>query len=294
MPYVPPSPEDAIRDVVLPEGESLAVEQLIKVMARLRAPDGCPWDRAQTFQSLLPNLLEETYEYLHAVREDDPAAMREELGDLFLQVIFHAQIAAEAGLFDLGSAARELTLKLIRRHPHVFGDDKAETPDHALESWNNSKRREGSHTIQLEKIPRAMPALLRARKIQEKSARVGFEWPDVSGAMQKIDEELQELKAAIAGNAIDNDDDDDKWRDSTLRIPHSALDEVGDLLFAVVNVARYLKVDPETALNATNEKFIRRFRVIEDRLRERGRTMEETSLSEMDAIWEEAKSTAEG
>jgi tetrapyrrole methylase family protein/MazG family protein len=272
--YIPPSIEEATRDVALPEGELESVGSLIKIMARLRMPDGCPWDQAQTHASLLPNLLEESYEYIHAVNEGDVPAMKEELGDLLLQVIFHAQIAQESGAFNLGMSARELSEKLIRRHPHVFGDDKAADPHGALASWNAAKRKEGEHTVNLDKVPRAMPALLRARKVQEKAAKVGFQWPEVEGALAKVDEELGELRREMVSAKVE---------------PSTIEDELGDLLFAVVNVARYVHVDPEIALIGTVEKFIKRFSYIEKRLEEQGLALGEASLEVMDRYWEEAK-----
>lgn len=278
-PYIPPSPEDAVRGIELPAGELDHLGTLIKIMARLRMPDGCPWDRVQTFESLLPNMLEEAYEYVHAVKDNDLPAMREELGDLLLQVIFHAQIGQEAGNFTLGESARELSEKLVRRHPHVFGDDKAADETEALASWHSAKKGEGAHTLDLDKVPRAMPALMRARKVQNKAAKVGFQWPDVSGAMEKVDEELAELKEAIA----------DHHHSSEGRNLSNIEDELGDLLFAVVNVSRYLHVDPEVALIGTVEKFIRRFKHIEQRLAEEGLSLGEASLEVMDKFWDEAK-----
>ncbi len=270
--YTPPTPEEAVFGVELPAGELESIGLLMKVMARLRAADGCPWDRAQTHKTLLPNLLEEAYEYFTAVQEGDLKAMKEELGDLFLQIIFHSQIATERNDFTLGQASKELALKLIRRHPHVFGEKKASNSEEALAAWTGAKRREGEHTLNLELIPKAMPALLRARKIQEKAAKVGFEWSDIKGAMAKVEEELNELKRTIAQNDTAH-----------------AEDEIGDLLFAVVNVARYINHCPEVALTNTNEKFIRRFKFIETKLAEKGKTLNTVTLEEMDAIWEEAK-----
>jgi len=304
--YIPPSPEDAVRGIELPAGELDHLGTLIKIMARLRMPDGCPWDRAQTFESLLPNMLEEAYEYVHAVKDNDLPAMREELGDLLLQVIFHAQIAAESSLiphpsslqggggassirFTLGDCARELSEKLVRRHPHVFGDDKAADETEALASWHSAKKGEGAHTLDLDKVPRSMPSLMRARKVQNKAAKVGFQWPDVEGAMEKVDEELAELKEAIAyshhSGASRNPSGATDLGGSAVDIE----DELGDLLFAVVNVSRYLHVDPEVALIGTVEKFIKRFKHIENRLAEEGLTLGEASLEVMDKFWDEAK-----
>ncbi len=281
--YAPPTPEEAVRGIDLPAGELEHLGTLIKIMARLRMPDGCPWDRAQTFESLLPNLLEESYEYVHAVKERDLPAMREELGDLLLQVIFHAQIAQETGDFDLGQSARELSEKLVRRHPHVFGDNKADNETEALASWNSAKKGEGAHTLELDKVPRAMPALIRAAKVQSKAAKVGFQWPDVEGAMMKVDEELAELKEAVESAKVR------KYESAKMQPPSTIEDELGDLLFAIVNVARYVHVDPEIALIGTVEKFIKRFKYIEQRLAEEGLSLGEASLEKMDKFWDEAK-----
>ena len=241
-------------------------------MAQLRAPGGCPWDKVQTHESLLKNLLEEAYEFIDTVKLDDDDLMREELGDLFLQVIFHAQIAAERKAFDLGDVASDLADKLIRRHEHVFGERIANNGEEALQSWNDAKVTEGSEKHSLDAIPMSMPALVRARKIQEKVARVGFEWPLIDGAMAKVDEELAEFKEALESGD-----------------PKKIGEELGDLLFVVVNFARYVKHCPEVALTGSNEKFIRRFKHIEKRLKEIGRTTDEATLEEMDVFWDEAK-----
>ena len=260
------------------ESTNLRIEELtslalaIRIMARLRAPDGCPWDRAQDHKSLLKNLLEETHEFIFAVESGDEAAMREELGDLLLQVVFHAQIAEERGAFDLKQVADELVEKLIRRHPHVFGDTAAANADEALESWHRAKRSEGEHTVSLDEVPRSMPALLRARKIQQRAAKVGFQWPDVKGALAKLEEELAELRAAI-----DSGD------------PNRAEEEMGDVLFVLACIANYQHFCPEIALMGTVEKFIRRFSHIEKRLAEQGLTPEQATLEQMDGYWEESK-----
>jgi tetrapyrrole methylase family protein/MazG family protein len=259
-------------------------------------------------------MLEEAYEYVHAVKDNDLPAMREELGDLLLQVIFHAQIAAdspayidspqsppsiEGGVgggvnplrFTLGDCARELSEKLIRRHPHVFGDDKAADETEALASWHSAKKGEGAHTLDLDKVPRSMPALMRARKVQNKAAKVGFQWPDVSGAIEKVDEELAELKEAIAYPRLSRVGGNPSGAADRGGSVAAIEDELGDLLFAVVNVSRYLHVDPEIALIGTVEKFIRRFKHIEQRLAEEGLTLGEASLEVMDKFWDEAKGT---
>ena len=256
----------------LPEGMLEKISTVIRIMSQLRAPGGCPWDKVQTHESLLKNLLEESYEFIDTVKLADDNLMREELGDLFMQVIFHAEIAAERSAFDLGDVASDLADKLIRRHQHVFGERVANNQEEALKSWNDAKGTEGKEKHSLDAIPMSMPALVRARKIQEKVARVGFEWPEIDGAMEKVDEELAELKEAIE-----------------IGDPEKIGEELGDLLFVVVNVARYVKHCPEVALTGANEKFIRRFKHIEKRLAETGRTTDEATLEEMDVFWDEAK-----
>ena len=241
-------------------------------MIRLRAPGGCPWDAVQTHESLMKNLLEETHETLHALATHDDAALKEELGDLLLQVVFHSIIAAERGAFDLKDVARDLADKLVRRHPHVFGDVNAATPDEALHSWHNAKRSEGEHTITLSGVPNTMPALLRARKVQQRAAKVGFQWPDVTGALKKLDEELSEMRAAL--------DSGDTAR---------AEEEMGDVLFVLACIANYQNFCPEIALTRTVEKFIQRFGYIEKRLAEQGLPPEQSTLEQMDTIWEESK-----
>ncbi len=252
------------------------VGMVVRLMKHLRAPDGCPWDREQTHKSLLGNLLEEAYEFIDTVERDGDEMMCAELGDLFMQVVFHAQIASERGGFDLGDVARCLVDKLIRRHRHVFGDRTASSPREALEHWNHAKRSEGRVAERLEAVPRAMPALLRARKVQEKASLVGFDWRKVDGAVDKIEEELGEFKRALASGR----------REQAGR-------ELGDLLFAVVNAARFAGQCPEVALSEAVNRFQRRFRHIESRLAERGLTPEAATLEEMDALWDEAKEKEE-
>lgn len=241
-------------------------------MTRLRAPGGCPWDRVQTHETLLQNLLEEAYEFVDTVRRGDDQDMREELGDLLMQVVFQAEVAAERDAFNLAEVAHDLADKLVRRHPHVFGNQQASNQDEALTSWNDAKKEEGAKKFSLTEVPKAMPALLRARKLTEKAARVGFEWPEIQGAIDKIDEELAEFKEAIT----EGDQE------------HIA-EELGDLLFVVVNVARYVKICPEVALTKVNDKFVRRFSYIEQQLAAIGKTTTEATLEEMDAYWDEAK-----
>lgn len=245
---------------------------VLRIMKRLRADEGCPWDKVQTHDSLLKNLLEEAYEFVEVVHSGKTDLMLEELGDLFMQVVFHAQVAEENGSFDFAQVSETLCDKLLRRHPHVFGDRTAENEEQALNSWNEAKRKEGPEHSNLKNIPKSMPALIRSRKIQEIAGRVGFEWTDMKGALKKIDEELSEFKEAVK---IGNQE--------------KIEEELGDLLFVVVNATRYGRFCPEVALSSTNEKFIRRFQHVERRLAEEGRTTQEATLEDMDVFWDEAK-----
>jgi len=250
---------------------------VIRIMEALRAPDGCPWDQEQTHDSLLKNLLEEAYEFVDAVKSGDDAAMQDELGDLFMQVVFHAQVAAEREAFNIGDVAEGLADKLIRRHPHVFGDRAATTVDEALDIWTGMKRVENADVWDPAQVPRSMPALLRARKVQQKTAKVGFEWDEVDGAFDKLEEEIAEMRAAVKAGKIEQIED-----------------EIGDVIFGVVNIARYLKVCPEVALTATTDKFVRRFSYVIDSLRAKGLSPEDATLEEMDVFWDEAKEGERG
>jgi len=264
------------------ENEADALARLTSIIRALRAPDGCPWDRAQTHESLKRGMVEECYELIEAIENKDMANLREELGDVLLQVIMHALIAEENGDFSLADVAEEESEKMLRRHPHVFGENVEKcalgasfTVDNVLDLWENIKRSEKHDAralSEMEKIPRSLPALLRSEKIQKKAQKSGFDWDDVSGAFAKVDEESAELK-----EAYDQGDAD------------AVREELGDLLFAVVNVARFLGVDPEEALNATSGKFISRFAYMEDRAAEKGVRLEDMSLAEMDILWEESK-----
>lgn len=256
-------------------GEKFA--RLVEIMARLRSPEGCPWDRRQTFDSLKPYLLEETYEALDAVDRGDWQGLAEELGDLLLEVAFFSQIAAERGLFTIEQALDAIIGKLIRRHPHVFGDAAASTPEEVKQRWDQIKadeRRERGRTGEglLDSVPRALPALVEAAQISSRAAAVGFDWQDADQVLEKLDEELAELAAARRSSSSDR-----------------LADEIGDLLFTLVNVARFLGVDPEQALRATNAKFRRRFAWMEARLREQGRAPGEVTLEELEALWQQAK-----
>ncbi len=235
----------------------------------------CPWDREQTHTSLRACIIEEVYEVAEAIDNQDMDNLKEELGDVLLQIIFHASLANETGVFNYTDLVNEECEKMIRRHPHVFSDVESKTVDKVLEKWENIKRGEylnASHSELLEGVPKALPALIRSRKVQEKASRVGFDWKDASGALNKVSEELMELQGAYQSG--------DRERTA---------EELGDLLFSVVNVSRFMKVNPEAALEATIEKFIRRFRHIEATVEARGVSLDEMGLDEMDIIWEEAK-----
>jgi MazG family protein len=247
--------------------------KLCDIVAKLRAPGGCPWDREQTNESLLPATIEEAYEVAEAARSRNDAHFREELGDLLLLAVMHAEIAREANRFNINDVVGEITEKLIRRHPHVFGNSNAQDSGAVLKQWEAIKREEKKgDSYYLASLPRALPALQRAQKAQSKVARVNFDWTDLSDVMAKVEEELGELK-----QAIQSDD------------PPSIEDEIGDLLFAVVNLARKYKLDAETALQAGTDKFVRRFNLLEEKLTARGKKLGEVDLAELDEIWNQIK-----
>ena len=254
-----------------------AIARLDEILKILRVE--CPWDREQTHESIRVCLLEEAYEVVDAINRKDDANLREELGDVLLQVLFHSSMAREEGRFDLKDVINEECEKMIRRHPHVFLEENLKTIDKVLEKWENIKVKESGQTDQtsrLEKVPRALPALTRAKKVQKKAADVGFDWDDVAPALDKVNEETCELREAWMMGDRD-----------------AMKEELGDLLFSVVNVARFLEVDPEEALTFTTEKFIRRFAHIEKAAMACGRQMEDMSLEEMDQLWEQAKQKPE-
>lgn len=254
---------------------SYPLDSLVEVMATLRSESGCPWDREQTRESLKKYLIEESYEVIEALDEGEEYKICEELGDLLLQIVFHAQIARENDRFDINNVVQVVTEKMIRRHPHVFGTTAVKDSDEVLVNWDKIKSQEKGMSARksyLDGIPRMMPALLRAEKVQAKAARVGFDWPDYQGALDKVNEELAEVKEAIVLNQ-----------------PDQVKLELGDLLFAVVNLARLLKVEAEDALSKTIGKFMQRFCYIERRAGENNRKLSELSLTEMDRWWEEAK-----
>jgi MazG family protein len=251
-------------------------ERLLEIMGRLRGPGGCPWDREQTRTSLKPFLLEEAYEVLEAIESGRPSALEEELGDLLFQVIFHAQIAAERQEFAIVDVLRRLTDKMTSRHPHVFGDASVDTPDQALAQWETIKLREareaGTPRSVIDGVPRALPSLIRAQRVTSKAARVHFDWPDARAAWRKVEEECREAAAALAG--------DDRTRIE---------EELGDVLFSVVNVARLASVDAEHALHGAIEKFRRRFTSMEGELRARGKSVGGVSQQELEQSWEAVK-----
>ena len=256
-------------------------DELVQIMKRLRDPGGCPWDREQNHESLKPYLVEEVYEVLDAIDRMDDGALKEELGDLMLQIVFHAQIASEAGAFGLADVAGTIADKLVRRHPHVFGETKVDGVAGVMVNWDRIKGREygEERTSILSGVPSALPALMRAQKLQDKAAKVGFEWEDISGALAKFEEERHEFQAALANHGRNADQES-----------HAHLcEEFGDVLFTLVNIARYLDIDSEDALRRTADKFQRRFRYIEETAAGRGRQLAEMTLVEMDALWEETK-----
>ena len=253
------------------------LDDLVEVMARLRGPGGCPWDHEQDHKTLRKYMIEECYEAIEAIDADDPDALCEELGDVLLQVVFHAQIEAEAGAFTIEDVIRVIVDKLIRRHPHVFGDLSVQDSAEVLRNWEQIKKAEkgeGWRESTLDGVPAGLPALMRALEISKRAAKVGFEWEKFDDVLAKLDEEVTELKHAIKSEDKSN-----------------IQSEIGDLLFTIVNVARWRKVDPEETLREMVERFGRRFRFIEKRAKENGRQVSELSLAEMDAFWDEAKAS---
>jgi len=275
---------------------AISFARLCEIVAKLRAPDGCPWDREQTHESLLPALIEEAYEAAGAVRANDTANFREELGDLLLLIVMHAQITSESGRFDINTVLKDVTEKLIRRHPHVFGRSDARDSGAVLKQWESIKRAEKKHKPgrnasdaaghYLDDLPLAFPALMRAQKAQSKVARVNFDWTELGDVIAKVEEEIQELKQAIA-----NWDRHPANASRTGSRLHEVEDETGDLLFAVVNLARKCKLDAESALQGATDKFVVRFNRLEDELQSRGKKLGDVDLAEMDKIWNQIKET---
>lgn len=255
--------------------EKYDFNDLLSIVSVLRAPGGCPWDREQTHFSIKKNFIEETYEVIEAINKESPVMLREELGDVLLQLALHCEMEREKGNFDFNDVVDELVKKLIVRHPHVFGEVKAENEEEALNSWNNAKAQTKNLKSQSESmlsVPRELPALMRAQKIQHKAAKVGFDWPDIGGAVDKLYEEINELKLAIA-------------RGGKAEIE----DEFGDVLFSCVNISHFLNLDSEEALTSSTDKFLSRFEIVEKLAREKGIEMKDSSIEVLDELWENAK-----
>ena len=256
-------------------GQNNPLQRLVELMATLRGPDGCPWDRKQTPESLKPFLVEECYEVVDAIEDGAPAKVRDELGDLLFQIIFHARIAEEAGQFSINDVITAIHEKMTRRHPHVFGGDKLATDKEVLSNWEEIKRREKGHEDRksiLEGVPKELPSLLRAHRLQERAARVGFDWAHLNEAMPKLDEEIAEFKESLKS------EDAGKIEE-----------ELGDVFFMLVNISRFLGVNPEDALRKTISKFIHRFRYIEEHAEQAGRSLNDMTLDEMERLWQESK-----
>ncbi len=250
-------------------------EDLQEIMERLRSPEGCPWDREQTHESLKRHMLEETYEALEAIEAADDEMMKEELGDVLLQIVFHGRIAEEDNRFDTSDIVDGICRKLIERHTHVFGEDIAEDPEAVLKNWDRIKNKSKgftSHTEKINAIPKTYPALLRSLKIQEKAAKAGFDWVEVDGAIEKTMEEIGEFMEAYRS-----------------RDRHSMKNEMGDLFFSLVNVCRFMDIEPEITLQETSDRFIRRFAYIEKNVQKAGKEMENMTLDELDEFWDKAK-----
>ena len=292
VPGTPPDPRQ-VTDAFL---------KLVNVVARLRAPDGCPWDRVQTLQTIEPYTLEETYEVLEAIDADDNPAISEELGDLLLQVVLCSQIAADEGRFNLIPVIDGITEKLIRRHPHVFGEGQAHTADDVLRNWEQVKQQEQQRESALDGVPLALPALARAVRLQSKAAKVGFEWPQREILWAKLHEEIGELAIEMfpggppptTRSEIESQAGDSNVAAAATTEPDAARrermeDELGDVLFVVSNLARRWGISPEDALRRSNQKFTRRFQAIESQLKAQGRRMRDTSLAEMEAIYDQHK-----
>jgi tetrapyrrole methylase family protein/MazG family protein/ATP diphosphatase len=270
MPSEPPSPD------------LTPIERLLAIMARLRDPErGCPWDIEQTFATIAPYTVEEAYEVADSIERGDLSDLKEELGDLLLQVVFHARMAEEQGAFGFDDVARAINDKMVRRHPHVFGEHDYGSLEAQKAGWEQLKAeergRKGRAASLLDDVPAGLPALTRAVKLSKRAARVGFVWPTVEDVVAKLDEEVAELKAELAAGDL-----------------AKAREEMGDVLFVVANLARTLEVDPEDALRGTNAKFSRRFRYIEEKLAERGKTPADSDLAEMDALWDEVRAMDKG
>lgn len=251
------------------------INDLVSIIHILRSPGGCPWDMEQTHESIKKNFIEETYEVVEAINKQNPAILREELGDVLMQISLHCEMEDEKNTFNFDDVVDDLVKKLVYRHPHVFGDEVAGNVAEALNSWDKAKEKSKNQTSQTESmvsVPRELPALMRAQKIQHKAAKVGFDWDSVDGALDKIYEEVNELKIAMAQGSQEDIED-----------------EFGDVLFSCVNASRFINVDSEEALTKATDKFVSRFKIVEDLARERGIDMKTSSIEELDALWDEAK-----
>lgn len=259
--------------------EKYKFSDLLEIMNILRSENGCPWDKEQDHESLRRYLIEETYEVLESIDMEDKEGLCEELGDLLLQIVFHSQIAAENGHFNIEDVINKVCKKMIRRHAHVFGNDKANTALDVVEKWENIKKiekKQSKCSESLKEIPLNLPALMRSYKVQEKASRVGFDWDDIENVFEKILEEINELKSVYKSENVEK-----------------ITDETGDVLFSVVNLARFIGISPELALTGTTNKFIKRFEYIENESQKRGKALEDMSISEMDNLWNDAKKALE-
>ncbi len=258
-----------------PQKDKYGFDDLVEIVKILRAPGGCPWDMAQTHQSIRSNFIEETYEAIEAIDTGDTALLREELGDVLLQVALHSEMEREAGSFDMNDVCDGICRKLLIRHPHVFGDKTAADETQALQNWNAVKmetKHQKTQTEAMQSVSRALPSLMRSEKVQRKAAKVGFDWSAVDGALEKVYEEYSELKVAVNHGSIEN-----------------KTEELGDLLFSAVNVARFLGIDSEHALSLACDKFIKRFSMVEQLATERGIDMQNAEVNQLDFLWEEVK-----
>jgi len=253
---------------ILNKQAAINFDELIEILRRLRAPDGCPWDRVQTAESLVSYLLEETYEIIEAIEEGDAETLKEELGDLTLHILFQAELAREAGQFEIADSIKHISEKLIRRHPLVFDKQNGNKDGGLNMSWEEAKQKEKKRENILDGVPKKLPALNRARRIQEKAANVGFDWKDIQPVWDKVEEELEELRAVVA-----------------LKDPEKIKDEMGDVLFSLVNLSRFLDISAEDALRMTIAKFENRFAKVEKELKKRGKKFSDSNLEEMDEMW---------
>ena len=252
-----------------------SLSKLIKITETLMGDDGCPWDKVQTRESLKPYLVEETYEVLEALDENNPEKIKDELGDLLYQILFHSKISSLKGEFNFGDVIDNLSEKMVRRHPHVFKGGKLNTPDQVIGQWEEIKKKENNKANQksiLDSIPINLPSLIKAQKLQKKAAKEGFDWDQVNDVLDKLDEEISEFKEAVL-----------KKKSTDIQ------NEIGDILFVITNIAKFHKIDAEEALRSTNNKFIKRFQYIEQKIEEKGKTLKDSNLEEMERYWQEAK-----